>query len=199
MGFWQNKNGQGIISKSAATSNVCNVGTWLRQYAPFQDLSATAKCGNVYTSTKNNSIVTTDVTGYVYTVIKAGNSKGASMNAMLKAQMLSTALDVYFSDPALGGNQINAPQPIGGLNIDLTHVCKMIDSSGGSATCSGTYRDASSAFGGANSLTVSQILAYAASQSNIGGTLWYGNVKAMQELAKDTFDAINNRVAIILP
>ena len=47
----------------------------------------------------------------------------------------------------------------------------------------------------ASSLTVSQMLAYAASQSNTGGVLWYGNVKATQELAKDAFDAVNNQVA----
>jgi hypothetical protein len=66
----------------------------------------------------------------------------------------------------------------------------------GTATCTaGSYRNVSSAFGGATSLTVSQMLAYAASQSNVGGSMWYGNVKATQELAKDAFDAINNQVA----
>ena len=120
-----------------------------------------------------------------------------SMNAMLKAQMLATSLDVYFSNPAVGfgGNKIGAPAPIGGLTIDLTHVCHMIDNSNGTATCSGTYENASSAFGGANSPTVSQMLGYAASQSTVGGTTWYGNVKATQQLAKDAFDAINNQVA----
>ena len=44
-------------------------------------------------------------------------------------------------------------------------------------------------------MTVSQMLAYAASQSNAGGSVWYGQVKAIQELAKDAFDAINNQVA----
>jgi hypothetical protein len=185
MGFWQNKNGQGIITGGASISGVCKSGTWLRQYAPFQDLSATASCSAVAT--------------YVYNIIKAANASGASMNAMLKAQMLATALDVYFSDPALGTNKINAPAPIGGIKIDLTQICKMIDGSGGTATCSGIYQDASSAFGGATSLTVSQILAYAASQSNVGGSVWYGQVKATQELAKNTFDAINNKVAFQAP
>lgn len=116
------------------------------------------------------------------------------MNPMLKAQMLATALNVYFSDPALGGNKINAPAPIGGVAIDLTMICKMRDNSGG-GTCGGSYQNASSAFGGSTSLTISQILAYAAGQSNVGGTLWYANNKTMQELAKNTFDAINNQVA----
>jgi hypothetical protein len=182
MGFWQNKNGQAIITGGASTATVCNSGTWLRQFAPFQDLSATASCGAVGT--------------YVTNVIKAANASGAAMNAMLKAQMLSTALDVYFSDPALGLNKINAPAPIGGDPIDLTQVCQVIDNTTtGTATCSGIYENVSGAFGGATSLTVSQLLVYAASQSNAGGSLWYANVKATQQLAKDTFDAINNQVA----
>ena len=159
IGFWQNKNGQGIISGGASTSGVCNSGTWLRHYAPFQDLSATASCSAVAT--------------YVYNVIKAANASGSSMNAMLKAQMLATALDVYFSDPALSGNKIAAPAPIGGIAIDLTLVCQMIDGTGGSATCSGTYENVSAAFGGATHLTVSQMIAYASSQSNLGGSPWY--------------------------
>jgi len=89
--------------------------------------------------------------------------------------------------------------PIGGVKIDLTKICKMIDGSGGAATCPGTYEDASSAFGGAASFTVSQMLAYASSRSNVGGTVWYGQVKAMQVLAKDAFDAINNQVAFSAP
>jgi hypothetical protein len=173
MGFWQNKNGQTIITGQAKTG-VCPSATWLRQYAPFQDLSATATCAQVGT--------------YVTNLIKAANASGASMNAMLKAQMLATALDVYFSNPALGGNKIGAPAPIGGVTIDLTKICKNI------ATCS-IYENVSSAFGGATSMTVSQMLAYAASQSNAGGSVWYGQVKATQELAKDAFDAINNQVA----
>jgi hypothetical protein len=113
------------------------------------------------------------------------------MNPMLKAQMLATALDVYFSDPVLGGNRIGAPAPIGGVRIDLTRVCHTYASDG---SCAG-YENASPAFGGATSLTVSQLLAYAASQSNAGGSVWYGNVKGTQELAKDTLDAINRQQA----
>jgi|tagenome__1003787_1003787.scaffolds.fasta_scaffold20967540_2 hypothetical protein len=181
IGFWQNKNGQGIITGGAAVSGVCKSGTWLRQYSPFQDLSATATCAQVGTYATNG--------------IKAANASGAAMNAMLKAQMLATALDVYFSDPGLGANKINAPAPIGGVAIDLTLICKTIDGSGGTATCGGVYQNTSGAFGGATSRTVAQLLADAAGQSNAGGSVWYGQVKATQELAKNTFDAINNQVA----
>jgi hypothetical protein len=177
MGFWQNKNGQAILTGGSSTSNVCNSGTWLRGYAPFRDLSATATC--------------TQVATYVSNLIKAASAVGASMNAMLKAQMLATALDVYFSDPALGGNRISAPSPVGARNIDLVNMCADL-------SCT-TYVDASSAFGGATSLTVTQMLAYGASQSNAGGSVWYGNVKTAQELAKDSFDAINNQAAFQAP
>jgi hypothetical protein len=169
IGFWQNKNGQAIITGGTSTAGVCNSGTYLRTFNPFKDLLSTATCSQV--------------AAYVMTIIKNATAKGAAMNAMLKAQMLATALDVFF-------NKVN-----GGTYVDLTKICKMIDGSGGTATCSGTYRNVSAAFGGATCITVNAILAYAASQSNSGGSAWYGQVKATQELAKDTFDAINNQVA----
>ena len=75
----------------------------------------------------------------------------------------------------------------------------MIDGTTGSAVCSGIYDNAGPAFNNATSMTVSQILAYAGSQSNVGGTIWYGQIKATQQLAKNTFDAINNQVALIAP
>jgi enamine deaminase RidA (YjgF/YER057c/UK114 family) len=166
IGFWQNKNGQNIIKNAGAVSTVCKVTPFLRNYNPFKDLGATATCAKLAT--------------YVTNVIKAANSSGASMNAMLKAQMLATALDVYFSDSALGGNKIGAPVPIGGLVIDLTRVWG--------------NQNVSAAFGGATSLSVSQMLSYAASQSNNGGSAWYGQSKTLQGLAKNAFDAINNSV-----
>jgi len=72
----------------------------------------------------------------------------------------------------------------------------MIDGSSGS-TCSGTTENASSAFGGATCLSVSQLLSYAASQSNVGGSTWFSQVKGTQVLAKDTFDSVNNQKAFV--
>jgi len=190
MGFWQNKNGQAIISGQAKTGT-CASGTWLRQFHPFSDLAASSTCSQVAT--------------YVYSVIKAATctSTSKTCNAMLKAQMLATALDVYFSNPALGGNKIGAfnglgsSQPaIGSVTIDLTQVCQMIDGSGGSS-CAGAYENVSSAFGGATSLTVLGMLTYqnTSDPAADAGASWYGQVKATQVLAKDGFDAINNGVA----
>ena len=98
------------------------------------------------------------------------------MNAMLKAQDLATTLDVFFSV------QIGAPAPIGSVVIDLTNVYE-----------AGHFENVSAAFGGATSMSIADMLIYAAGQSNVGGTTWYGNVKTVQGLAKDAFDAINNQ------
>jgi hypothetical protein len=190
MGFWQNKNGQGIVSGQAKTGT-CPSATWLRQFHPFSDLAASSTCSQVAT--------------YVYNVIKAATctSTSKTCNAMLKAQMLATALDVYFSDPALGGNKIGAfnglgsSQPvIGSVTIDLTQICQMIDGSGGSS-CGGAYENVSSAFGGATGLTVLAMLTYqnTSDPAADAGANWYGQVKATQVLAKDAFDAVNNGVA----
>jgi hypothetical protein len=180
MGFWQNKNGQGIVTRYCAGTGGQTLAGFLTAYNPFADMKATS-CSGVAT--------------YVYNTIKAANASGASMNAMLKAQMLATALDVYFSDSTLGGNRIGASSPVGGFPVDLTKVCPSITP----GTCTLAYEDSSSAFGPPPAATcqlVSDLLAYAASQSNSGGSMWYGNLKTTQGLAKDTFDAINNQVAV---
>jgi hypothetical protein len=93
-----------------------------------------------------------------------------------------------FSDPALGGNEVGAPAPMSGVAIDLKKVCA------NPSTCS-SYVDVSGAFGGATSQTVGDILTYAASRSNLVVPPGTGQAKGTQELAKDTFDAINNQVA----
>jgi hypothetical protein len=189
MGFWQNKNGQGIITGGASTLGVCNSGSWLRQFNPFSDLSSTASCSGV--------------ASYVLNVIKNAvcTSTTKTCNSMLKAQMLATALDVYFSDTGLGGNKIGAPGPIGAVAIDLTHVCNMIDGSGGSATCSGTFSNVASLFGVAKCATVMAMLLYQNTSDPLpdGGAVWYGQVKANQVGAKNAFDAVNNQVAAICP
>jgi hypothetical protein len=91
---------------------------------------------------------------------------------------------VYFSDATLGGNELQSPSPVGGAIVDLSTVAKPIDS--------GSTEVVSAAFGGATCISISAALNDASSQSNAGGSDWYGQVKATQELAKDLFDAINN-------
>jgi hypothetical protein len=234
IGYWQNKNGQTII-KNYGGSYCQAVKNFLLTFNPFNEtaLSSKTTCGNSASLQKGAS--STGVVGYVYDVIKAAKctSTTSTCNSMLKAQMLATALNVYFSASSLslgsttypggalsltlGGNRIGAPASIasaggiGTVTIDLTQVCTMIDGAGGTATCSGSYKDASGVFGGHSSLRIIEMLYYmntddsahgnsTAGQpvSNLGGTNWYKQIKSKQVCAKDAFDAINNRVAFIL-
>jgi hypothetical protein len=178
MGFWQNKNGQGIISGA----NQTKLGEWLRKFHPFSDAPSTKDAA------------------YVYNIIKGATCGGTTCNAMLRAQMLATALDVYFSDPALGGNKIGAftglgaKEPIiGSIVINLTKLCV----EGNPGSCSGKFEDVSSAFGGATSMTVLEMLEYQNTSDPLkdAGAVWYKQEKAKQVLAKDAFDAINNNFA----
>ena len=207
MGFWKNTNGQKIINAGASTSAICNSGAWLRLLDPFQDLSSTATCKQV--------------ASYVATTIGAATCGGSTCNPMLKAQMLATALDVYFSTLGLGGNQIGAynglgskTPALGSVAIDLSHICAMVDGSS-SSSCSGSYEDVRPEFGIANSCTgatVNTMLSYANyvssvngspngfAVSNSGGSKWYNQVKTPKQVyAKDGFDSVNNMVANIAP
>jgi hypothetical protein len=204
MGFWKNTNGQKIITNYCGGTSGTSLYSFLTSYNPFQDLVATTCSG--------------DAT-YVAKVIGAAtcSSSAGTCNAMLKAQMVATALDVYFSTPSLGGNRIGAysglgsSQPaLGDVAIDLSNICSMADTSSGS-NCTGTYEDARPEFGISTpylGTTVSQILSYAnflsavngSPVSNPGGANWYNQVKNPKQVyAKDTFDNINNRVANIAP
>src|SRR6185436_19373340 len=132
-----------LITGAGPSSGTCNLTPYLRGYNPYADLSATATCSQV--------------ASYVTTVVKAASAAGTTMNSMLKAQMLSTALDVYFG------------KVLGSANIDLTYINKPIGSA--------SYENVSSSFNGANCLSITGMLSYAASRSNAGGSVWYNQVK----------------------
>ena len=233
MGFWKNPNGQGIITNYCAgvktASPQISLMTYLAGLAiqpippvpnevgfnPFKDDTKT-KCS--------------DEASYVSSIISGATcSTSGTCNAMLRAQMLATALDVYFSDPALGGNQIGAytglslNQPVLGnvvINLSAIHPCT--DGSGG-ATCSGS-EDTRPEFGidpvafpTCLGTTVSQMLGYSNYNSARNGDsknghlvavspsakvdpgYWYNQTKAYQVLAKDSFDDFNNQIAPIAP
>jgi hypothetical protein len=217
IGYWQNKNGQGQINTGHPANTCQTLHDFLVQFNPFKDIdtiqiSSTntalkygALCGTSAGYTQNKSTVSSGLAGYVYDIVKAANASGASMNAMLKAQMLATALSANFSTTGLAS-----------INIDLTKICNMIDSSGGTGTCgtggyltgvgtafvTGTLQISPAVPGACVSTTaqtamsVTCLLWNAASWSNAGGVNWYpSNNKTTQGLAKNTFDAINNGAA----
>ncbi len=180
MAYWKNSDGQWVISGGSSTGGACNVTSWLRQLSPYQDLGAGASCSSV--------------AGYVSATVKAAATSGAASSARLKGQMLATALDVFYSSPALGGNKLMTRKPVGGFTMDLSTVCVMTELSTGAAKFSGSYADASGAFGGA-SRTVSQMLSDAAAASNSGGGSWYDGDQALTQKARTAFAALNNKAA----
>jgi hypothetical protein len=109
------------------------------------------------------SATNAQVASYFLSVFSAANASGNGA-PMLKAQMLATALDAYL------WQQIGAPAPIGAATINTSAW--------------------SSAFGGATSMTVSQMLSYAAGQWNSGNP--YGGNKTLTTTAISAFNAINN-------
>lgn len=190
IGFWQGPNGYNLIKTYSSAA----LRDYLRTFNPFKDLSSSASGKQV--------------ADYVSAVIAAAKCSDTdkTCNTMLRAQMLATALNVFYTGPGFTNTQISgvkAPSAfllntnLGGINIDLTTVCFPILAG---PSCGG-FVNASSAFGGATSKTVQQALDYASSQAtpNTGLTSWYGQVKATQVLAKDVFDAINNHVAFVAP
>src|SRR4029077_18798265 len=99
------------------------------------------------------------------------SASSSSVLAELKMQALGTALNVYFSDPSLGGNTISAPAPIGNYSVDLTHVCVMKDYSGtGAGVCTGAVTSSINAFSGASHLGLFRLLTTSPDFSNAGET-----------------------------
>jgi hypothetical protein len=204
MGFWKNTNGQKVITSYCGGASGTSLMAYLSSFNPFMDDTATT-CAQEAT--------------YVAGVIGGATcSSGGTCNTMLRAQMLATALDVYFSTPSLGGNAIgaynglgNKTPMLGNVVVNLSGICSMADSSGGTGSCINTYEDARPEFGiiptpSCQGTTVSDMLAYSdfpssangnpVASANTGAT-WYQQVKAKQVIAKDGFDNINNNVANI--
>jgi len=161
IGFWQNKNGQGKIKGAGNDSETgnCTVYEFLAGFAPFADIKTTTDGSCTQTA------------AWVFSVVKSANAGGSAMNAMLKAQMMGSALSSFFFPG------VNAFQ------VDLTRVWG--------------NQNTTAAFGGSTCLTVPQLLAWASALPQYIGPPpgnWYGQNKGMQGLAKNTFDAINNQM-----
>jgi hypothetical protein len=199
-GFWNNSKGQMIIKNYCNPSGGTSLMTFLTGFNPFQDDTA-ATCASEAT--------------YVSSIMNAATCSGSTCNAMLRAQMLATAVNVYFSTPGLGGNRIGTynglgskTPALGGVAIDLSSICSVVDGST-SASCSGTFEDARAELGITTSYagtTVLQLLSYANYASAINGNpvassatgqVWYMQNKVRQTIAKDVFDNINNDIARI--
>lgn len=205
IGFWKTTNGNTLIQYYCAPAAKTSLATYLSSLGggngPFSG-AAGKTCSQLVT--------------FVNGILSGANS--TDMNVMLKAQMLGTALDVYFSDPNMGyttttisgkkpPSNFLTNGPLGGVHIDLTLICPMVDNTtAGTASCKNntpsTNGFASGAFPWACQ-TVQGILDYEATvppyngYPSLGGTksIWYAGDRTKEEIAKNAFDQINNRDA----
>ena len=111
-GFWQGPNGQNIIKNSCAPNGGTSLLTFLTGLNPYNEsaLTGATTCAKQAT--------------YVANVINAGTctSSTSTCNTMLKAQMLATALDVYYSTSVAhggGGNLIGAYNGLGNTTPEI--------------------------------------------------------------------------------
>jgi hypothetical protein len=203
IGFWKTTNGQNLV-KTYSCVKTPHLDAYLRSLGtgagPFSN--APAQC---------------DLSKYVYDILNKASA--TNMNNMLKAQMLGTALDAYFSGVGWSSSAINKIKPpstflahnnLGTFNMDTTAVCPMVDNlSTGSATCKNNTPSTDAVLAGAlptSPMTVQAILDFAATLGSspwatgaFTGTAststWYGTDRTKQEILKNVFDQINNRNA----
>jgi len=203
MGFWKGPNGAALISNYCLPSSKPSLSTYLAGLGggsgPFTGATAQTTCAKLNM--------------YINGILAAASA--TNMNAMLKAQMLATALDVYFTDPSFGWTAtpvgsgktaVKPPQaflpntPLGAFVMDLTAVCPMVDNTtAGTATCSGVKPSTNAFASGAApaaSLTVQAILDFAATNpAPFSAGVWYAGDRTKQETLKNIFDQINNQDA----
>jgi hypothetical protein len=140
-------------------------------------------------------------------------ASATNMNNMLKAQMLGTALDVWFSGPGWSSTavgKVKAPSNflshnnLGTFNMDTTAVCPMVDNlSTGSATCQNNKPSTNAVTAGAvpsSPMSMQAILNFASTtpspfNGSATNSIWYAGDRTKEEILKNIFDQFNNQLA----
>jgi hypothetical protein len=209
IGFWKTTNGQNLVRYYCNKSSY-NLGTYLaglgEGLGPFSN--APTGCANLKT--------------YVFNILSGASA--TNMNVMLKAQMLGTALDVWFTGPGWTSTKTNGIKPpsqffahnrLGTFQMDTTAICPMIDNlNTGSATCKNNTPSTNAVAAGAlpsSPMAMQAILDFAATidaatppwdlGAYAGANIWYLNTttnaqdRTKQEILKNVFDQFNNEDA----
>jgi hypothetical protein len=198
IGFWKTTNGQNLI-KTYCGTDPTGLGAYLRGLGggsgPFSN--APSSCSSLAT--------------YALNILNAASA--SNMNSMLKAQMLGTALDVWFSGPGYTGTTVSGIKPpskflsnnkLGTFNMDTTAVCPMVDNTtAGTATCLNNQPSTNAMASGAvpsSSMTMQAIVNFAATtpspfNGSTSNSIWYGGSKTLEEILKNIFDQFNNGMA----
>jgi hypothetical protein len=198
IGFWKNTNGQNLI-KTYCGTDPTGLGAYLRGLGagsgPYNN--ASSSCSSLAT--------------YVSNILSGASA--TNMNNMLKAQMLATALDIWFSGPGWTSTTLNKVKPpssflshnfLGTFNMDTRAICPMVDNlSTGSATCKNNTPSTDAVAGGAlptSPMAMQAILNYAATtpspfNGSTATSVWYGGNKTLEEILKNVYDQFNNQDA----
>jgi hypothetical protein len=198
IGFWKTTNGQNLI-KTYCTSSSGSLGTYLAGLGAGSGPFSNAPTG------------CSSLASYVSTILAGASA--SNMNSMLKAQMLGTSLDVWFSGPGWTSTAKSGIKPpsnflshnsLGSFNMDTTAVCPMVDNlSTGTATCQNNTPSTDAVQAGAvptSPMSIQAILNYAATTPSpfnglTSGSVWYGGNKTKEEVLKNIFDQFNNQLA----
>ena len=197
IGFWKTTNGQGLIKTYCQNPALANYLKGLGGGSgPFSN-APTTSCN--------------DLANYVSGILTSASA--TDMNKMLKAQMLGSALDVWFSGPGWTSTKIGGVKPpsnflshnnLGSFNMDTTAVCPMVDStSTGTATCLNSTPSTDAVASGAvpsSPMSMQAILDFAATtpspfNGSTSASVWYGGNRTKQEILKNIFDQFNNQLA----
>ncbi len=196
IGFWKGPNGQNLITTYCQSGAL---GTYLRGLGsgsgPFSNAPST--CSSLAT--------------YVSGILSGASA--TNMNNMLKAQMLGTALDVWFSGPGWTSTTVNKIKPpsnflsnnsLGTFKMDTTAVCPMVDNTTtGTATCLNNNPSTDAVASGAvpsSPMLMQAILNFAAmTPSPFNGSTsssnWYAGNRTLEEILKNILDQFNNQLA----
>jgi hypothetical protein len=198
IGFWKTTNGQSLI-KTYCGTDPTGLGAYLRGLGggsgPFSN--APSNCTSLAT--------------YVQNILNGASA--TNMNNMLKAQMLGTSLDVWFSGPGWTSTKLNNVKPpsnflshnnLGTFKMDTTAVCPMVDNTtAGTATCKNNLPSTDAVASGAvpsSPMSMQAILDFAATtpapfNGSTSSSVWYGGDRTKQEILKNIFDQFNNQLA----
>jgi hypothetical protein len=196
IGFWKTTNGQNLVKTYCANTLDDYLAGLGGGSGPFSDALG-----------KNCSQLAT----YVFNVLSGASA--TDMNKMLKAQMLGTALDVWFSGPGWTSTKIGGTKPpsnflsnnsLGTFNMDTKAVCPMVDNTTlGTATCLNNTPSTNAVASGAvptSPMSMQAILDFAATtpspfNGNTVSSVWYGGDRTKEEILKNIFDQFNNQMA----
>jgi hypothetical protein len=197
IGFWKTTNGQNLIKTYCANTLDDYLAGLGSGSGPFADAAG-----------KNCSQLATYVQGIL------SGASATNMNVMLKAQMMGTALDVWFSGPGWTSTKIGGVKTpsnflshnnLGTFNMDTTAVCPIVDNTTtGTATCLNNLPSTDAVASGAVSsspMSMQAILNFAATTPSPfngltgSGSVWYGGNRTKQEILKNIFDQFNNQMA----